>query len=178
MTTEQIALSERLAAATGPDRILDAVIATDVAGLCLHGSWHSEGPDGDRGRCCDDCGADSWGNLGKFGQRLNDPVPSYTASVDATLALLERRLPGWRWGVASIPMRTGEKTAEGYPRYSDGFRASVTANSAFRPMPVIGEAPTAPLAILSALARALSHPEPRNDGQLSGTGRSYEDMLP
>jgi len=87
-------LLQRVEAASRPDRILDAMIAADLAGLCLHGSWHTEGPDGDRGHVCDDCGADSWGNLGKQGQRLTDPLPTFTASIDAALALVERLLPG------------------------------------------------------------------------------------
>jgi hypothetical protein len=149
------ALIAKVEAATGRDRILDATIARDVAGLCLHGSWHSEGPDGDRGRVCDDCGADSWGNLGKMGQRLNAPMPAYTTSIDAAVALVERRLPGHRWGVSATGVRTGERTEEGWSRYADGFRAHVTEHSALRPMPTTADALTAPLAIVLATLRAL-----------------------
>ncbi len=152
-------LVELVERATGPDRILDAQIARDVAGLCLHGCWHSEGPDGDRGRVCDDCGADSWGNLGKHGQRLNDPLPTYTASIDAALALMERVLPNHSWGGEQTGVRTGERNYLGLHRYTDGFKAHVTKKSALRPMPVVASALTAPLAIILATLRALSSQE-------------------
>ncbi len=159
MNDPLVELVERVTKATGPDRILDAAIARDVAGLCLHGSWHSEGPDGDRGRVCDDCGADSWGNLGKAGQRLSDPLPAYTGSIDADVLLLERVLPDYRWGVSAVGVRTGERSPEGWARYADGFRAHVTKSSPLRPMPVTADALTAPLAIILALLRALSSQE-------------------
>lgn len=149
-----IAARARVEQATGPDRILDAMLEADIAGRCLHGSWHSEGPDGDRGRVCDDCGADSWGNLGKFGQRLNGPVPAFTASIDAALGLVERKLPGYRWGVSATGIKRGTHP-DGKPAYIDGFRAHVTKNSPLRPMPSVADAPTAPLAILAALLSAI-----------------------
>lgn len=156
MTTPSLDdLIGRLERATGSDRITDAMLTRDVAGLCLHGSWHSEGPDGDRGRVCDDCGADSWGNLGRHGQRLNDPIPAYTASVDIVLALVERKLPGWKWSAGAAGIKTGEKTPEGYPVYGEGYKAALTERSVLRPMPVVATAATAPLAICLALLRAL-----------------------
>ena len=132
---------ERLQAAAGPDRILDATIARESAGLCLHGSWHSEGPDGDRGRVCDDCGADSWGNRGKTGQRLNDPVPLYTASIDAALSLVERKLPtDYHFFELSI----GHKRAH----------CEIHDQRIYDPIGT-ADAPTAPLALLIALLKAL-----------------------
>ena len=88
--------------------------------------------------------------------QCSDTPPELTASIDAALALVERMLPGWKWGVASVAVKTGEKSPEGYPRYGTGFRAHVTQVSALRPMPSVAEGPTAPLAILVALLRSLS----------------------
>lgn len=70
-------------------------------------------------------------------------APEYTASIDAALALVEKKLPGWAWKL---------DRAFGEPPY-------IVAVVASRPIDVTaahaGEAPTAPLAILSALLRAL-----------------------
>lgn len=82
-------------------------------------------------------------------------APAYTASVDAALALVERKLPGWGWGVAMNGVKTGERTPEGYPRYGDGFKAHVTKRNAIRTMPEIAAAPTPALAIILALLKAL-----------------------
>lgn len=65
------------------------------------------------------------------------PVPNYTASVDAALALVERMLPNERWGI--------DRTDEGDPEtWYDA---------------VVGEGfaqhRSAPVAILAALLRAL-----------------------
>ena len=66
-----------------------------------------------------------------------EPVPPYTESVDACLALIHRRLPDWHWhvgrGVAGILP---------YARLSDGTRE------------FHADGPTVPLALLRALAAA------------------------
>jgi hypothetical protein len=107
VSNEIDALIAKCEAATGGDREIDAEIATDIAGLCLHGSWHREGPEGDTGRVCDDCGADSWGNKGMFGQRLNDDLPRYTSSIDLIIALIERELPVVRISISIDPSGNG-----------------------------------------------------------------------
>lgn len=66
--------------------------------------------------------------------------PNVTASIDAALALVERTLPEWRWGLHC---------------HNGLIRGYVVKSSPLRPMPVIADKPTAPLAILSALLRAL-----------------------
>ncbi|MHB1086117.1 MAG: hypothetical protein ACYCZ0_00010 [Minisyncoccota bacterium] len=73
----------------------------------------------------------------------HDPVPSYTASVDAAIALVERLLPGIFWVVGK------GKTREAEPPFG--------CHLLFGSDEIIGdgEAPTAPLAILSALLTAL-----------------------
>ena len=126
-------LLERVTAARGPDRVLDLDLARALV------------PDVVVLRRNDD-------------DTANEPHTywEYTASIDAALALVERMLPGWKWGVASVAVKTGEKSPEGYPRYGTGFRAHVTQVSALRPMPSVAEGPTAPLAILVALLRSLS----------------------
>lgn len=90
-----------------------------------------------------------------------DEAPALTASIDSALALVERCLPDHQWGVGSAGIRSGAHP-DGNAAYVDGFRAHVTKRSPLRPMPVVGTARTAPLAILSALLRALEEKEPSN----------------
>jgi hypothetical protein len=85
MTQKLIA---RIEAATGPDREIDRTIFHDLLGFCRHDKKTRSGAQSDTGFDCDDCSADSWGNLGKLGQRLHDSAPSYTVSVDAALTLV------------------------------------------------------------------------------------------
>lgn len=68
----------------------------------------------------------------------------YTEKIDDAIALVERMMPDHRWGIHCHHSSGGE------------FRAHVTKNSPLRPMPNVADAPTAPLAILSALLAALS----------------------
>ena len=143
-------LSERILAATWSDAELDI-------DLCIALSYigYTDAPINLRRASSDDGWLDY--EIVEDGHRIDcsDQAPELTGSIDAALALVTRLLPGWKWGVSSIAVRTGGKTAEGYPRYGEGFRAHVTAVSALRSMPSIGEAPTAPLAILLALLTAL-----------------------
>lgn len=83
------------------------------------------------------------------------PLPEYTSSVDAALALVERKLPGYRWSVGATGIRSGTHP-DGKPAYVDGFRAGLTKASPLRPLPTAAHARTAPLAIILALLRALS----------------------
>lgn len=64
-------------------------------------------------------------------------------SLDAAVALVEKMLPGWAWGVHVNLRAVG------------GFLAHVTERSPIRPMPNIGAAPTPALALIAALLRAL-----------------------
>lgn len=76
MTPDLATLVERVEAASGADRELDALLLPifDPALQVRHNSvW--------RGKLC--CGS------------LADCLQPYTASVDAALALVERVLPGW-----------------------------------------------------------------------------------
>ncbi len=72
-------LIERVEKATGPDRGIDAAMfRVDQPDLARSSPWPQFTIDQDEGR--DDFKA----------------IPRYTASIDAALALMERKLPGWR----------------------------------------------------------------------------------
>ena len=66
-------------------------------------------------------------------------VPAYTFSVDAAIALAERVLPGWKWGIH---------------HHRGLIRAYVSETSPFRPMPVIADHGVPAIALLIALLRA------------------------
>lgn len=55
------------------------------------------------------------------------PLPSYTTSLDAVLALIEGKLPGWRWSVEDA----GDGRYEGNLFASPTGRRMQTANVAF-----------------------------------------------
>jgi len=76
-------LVERLGKSTGPDRELDFLIQTHVANPLT----------GNEGYTLQDI-MDDFALLGAEGMTIDAP---YTASVDAALALVERKLPGPRW---------------------------------------------------------------------------------
>lgn len=69
---------------------------------------------------------------------------SILMSVDRALALVERKLPGWKYGLHSHNRK---------PRL---MRAYVVQSSPFRPMPFEGESESPALALLAALLSALS----------------------
>lgn len=72
--------------------------------------------------------------------RSNDAAyaPSFTTSLDAALALVERCLPGWRWAVGV---------------YGTGYQAALDSGGVFNQFH--SEAPTPALALCLALIRAL-----------------------
>lgn len=79
-------------------------------------------------------------------QRVHEVVPSYTSSLDAVVALIEEKLPGWafevtRWGASARAMLT-ECDEKGWHTSSMKLVAS-------------RETSTAPLALLAALLQAL-----------------------
>lgn len=124
------ALIERVRNATGPDRELDRAIQKAL-----------------------DIGPTSFTQ-----DEFNHWPLRFTASVDAALALVERVLPGWRYGVSCHSIRDGlyeDGPHAGRPKHADGFRAHVTERSPLRPMPNIADAKTAPIAILVCLLTAL-----------------------
>ena len=91
MTEEQRALIAKIEAATEPSRELDRCLAIEV-GICLHDKLERSGAQSDTGFTCAHCGADTWGNVGKYGQKLSDRIPPFTSSIDAAMALVP---DGW-----------------------------------------------------------------------------------
>ena len=71
----------------------------------------------------------------------SDPVPSYTASVDACIALMRRTLPDWHWHVGHGP--SGIVPYASMTRNADDLHVEATA-------------PTVPLALLGALLKAVA----------------------
>ena len=83
--TDLKTLRERVAAATGPDRVLDAEIAIEIGGFSRYRNWW-DGP----GRT-----NPAWHAL------VDDdwvPLPAYTASLEVVLDLIMAKLPGPDWG--------------------------------------------------------------------------------
>jgi len=139
-------LLERVKAAKGPDREIDRRLFMFERGFTRIEQDHdSTGPR-----------FYAWSGERYQGEITSQPRPAYTASIEAALAFVERKLPGWRWGVSSHSFRGGETYPDGKPKYVDGYRAHVTERSALRPMSTISDARTPPLAILAALLEALS----------------------
>jgi hypothetical protein len=92
------ALAGRVEALAGPDRVVDIAIGS-LLGLCPHESLTYERCQGDSGHTCNACGADSWGNRNKAGQRLSDPLPFYTASLDAVRSMID---PTDEWDLTTL----------------------------------------------------------------------------
>jgi len=132
---ELTALLERVRSATGPDRYADCHLWVIAQG-------------GDaRMHVCDSSMQDFVWERGIDGFWVRSvvkfrAVPKYTASIDAALALTERVLPGWSieqvgWGNGLVFASVGN--------YGEGENY----------MAGLGDAPTAPLAILAATLSAL-----------------------
>lgn len=79
--TDLPTLIARVEALSGPDREVDGLVAQAFGEIPSDARW-------------DDC----WfsGHYGAY--KFHDPA-EYTASLDAVVALAERVLPGWRWGI-------------------------------------------------------------------------------
>ncbi len=138
--SDMVELLARIEAATGPDRELDGDLHNVLFGTAYVRSAGSVS-----------------GFMTSETDNGNPYVERYTASIDAALALVERMLPGYRWGVSAVGIKRGTHP-DGKAAYVDGFRAHVTESSPLRPMPSTADAPTAPLAILAALLKALTTP--------------------
>lgn len=139
-------LLSRLEAATGPDREIDARFAVSCGAVIMRHDaaagfafFHAD-EEFPRAAFLSNCTQGEDEAYRSLGQCLS--VERYTASIDAALALAERMLPGWMWYVGSV----GE---------NDMPQATVT-EPAEDCRDFVGHAPTAPVAILIALLRALS----------------------
>jgi hypothetical protein len=126
-------LRERVAAATGPDEEIDALVVAMLNNASLR-----------RYPPTDDFGPKSkwqfWSEDGKhfLGNESKFPVPPLTASVDADLALVELLLPGW-----DVYVR----------KYASGFAFGWVSCRDNEYQQAHGATP--PLAILAALLAAL-----------------------
>lgn len=131
MQTDLKALQERVEAASGPDRELDALLWNFVDTRPLE----SDGTDTPAiyKRCPDDPIA-------------FDVPPIYTASLDAALALVEELLPDWQMEQISWAPEKGGRVCAGMGNFGEGD-AYLSGN---------GEPCSTPaLAVLSALLRAM-----------------------
>lgn len=143
-------LLTRLKEATGPDRYADCHIWVAAQG-------------GDaRMRVCDIPAKEFIWERGSDGfwlrsiRRLQD-TPRYTSSIDASLALVERMLPGAKVGlyINNLTSHPKEEGARAFIRRGKGPKCPHTG---IRWPRMAGEcfyAPTAPLAILQSLFLAL-----------------------
>lgn len=78
-------------------------------------------------------------------------APTFTTSLDAIVALIERKLPGeagWAWGTSDNPMIVERFNAEAWVRCYDARRDNTRWEA---------RSSTAPLALCIALLRALQH---------------------
>lgn len=149
METDGLAqLRKRVEAATGPDRTIDLLIGLTIDGWQIGNLID--------GRFFPILGGtlvrDSSGNINVAAPGGMYPAP--TESIDASLALVQRKLPGWS---LHIHVHPDEAHADLY-RLGD----LVTKDGQlYRPVTAgpfdAGPLPTLPLAILSALISALAY---------------------
>ena len=127
--TDIAGLLERVRAVTGPDRELDAAIARVCGYGLVQSEWHQNSLEWY-----------AWEGPVRCGPWI--VLPKYTASVDAALALVERKLPGWQYHMGTC----GE---------DDMPWACITQpDEPCRDFPA--SAPTIAIAVLDALLSALS----------------------
>lgn len=125
----------RLEKATGPDRELDAYLTIATG----------DGPSDDWELILQEPGSHNM-DAGRWirGNRMRTPKP-YTASIDASIALVERHFPGKVWYVRG---------------HANGdFFCQLFTHEVQRGLDPKGTAKTAPLAILLSLFRALDAKE-------------------
>ncbi len=129
-------LLARVEGCKGPDREIDCAIAVALEGYYTkpHPGW----PD-DPTRTMY-CKIDADGSRIEPGNASDMLVHEYTGSIDAALALVERMLPGWDYGM---------------DRDQGEFIVTLTAAGASMAKGHQAEAATLPLAILTALLNAL-----------------------
>ena len=136
-------LLSRLQGLTGPDREVDALICVALQ----YGGPNSEGaanvrrdPDWDEDDVIFEVGSEACCNR----------IPELTSSLDATVALCERFLPGWQWAVWGGAIEAGSTKPRCMAHVSNGFR-QWTAD----------DCPTPAIALLIAILTAL---EARENG--------------
>lgn len=90
-----------------------------------------------------------------LGSESKYPVPAYTASVDAALALVERCLPGWSFQITHHPARPNELATIYVTLYRLDYDDPCHRCQARHEAAAEGRPSTLALTILSALLRAL-----------------------
>lgn len=145
MTLDKAALQaviERLEKATGPDRELDARIHAII-----------ELPSSDWEACeksiISGDGLVTWHYLNK--SQITARAPSYTASIDAAIALTERMLPGWARVFKYLASQSAYVFLIEYERGEDGLWWHNTGEH----LKIKASHKTEPLALLLALFKAL-----------------------
>lgn len=142
-------LIERLEAATGADRELDCLLWLRFGST--KGRWDQGLPLGPTEmvncRTMTEALAAFPTDASGIARAWN--VPALTGSLDAALALVEEKLPGWFWKMGQNP-RTPETE-----RY--WFEVQCPARDVYRE----AAAPTPALAVLIALLRALEEKNPK-----------------
>lgn len=83
-------------------------------------------------------------------------LPAITASIDAALALVEQKLPGWVWQLSKID---GVPSRAPLPDCEASVWIPSVRTQKLRVERANGQGATPPLAILSALLRALESQE-------------------
>jgi hypothetical protein len=146
-------LRERVEKAEWPDRELDGLVWIS---LDLGADIHWSGNDllaVKEGRETLKVG---WIDPGKYQRNfalwnLEKEVPYYTASIDAAVGLIERKLPGWGWFLRRDDTLHGEKRA------APVYNAALLYPDALRVTPGSAQRPTPALALIAALLSALEN---------------------
>lgn len=142
------ALLARIENAEGPDRELDGMIALDLAGAARFRNWYDD-PETKLKH--------AWHVLWKLGEGPEDgwePLPNYTASIDAAVALVEKALPGSGYGCSlrwPEIKRCPSEAAHGWVHHGDDTHE--------------GDATTPALALCAALLRAVLADEGTSAGR-------------
>ncbi|KQZ49762.1 hypothetical protein ASD54_12560 [Rhizobium sp. Root149] len=150
----------RLRKATGADRELDAEIA-------VFARWHPYGPEHWLNRSPE--AAFSILSAGRVNFSLPDEteprggwvVPSFTDSIDASLALVERMLPGWG-GLIGIGTGTSIHTADLWSEARAHQNSEEEEENPLVGEDAHGEHRCLPIAVLIALFTALQEKENTN----------------
>lgn len=154
---EGLSLSDliaRVEAATGPDRELDGLM--EVAARWAQASSVGLKPE-HRARW--ECDAQGWVRS----QGTIYPAATFTASLDAALALVERVLPGWFVGLQQNRFVGDERRWTAYITLNDGEHEATTYAPA--------------LALLAALLRALQA-KASAEGTFDGSSLKSSESLP
>lgn len=153
MNSDIAALIERIEAASGPGRELDAHISFLIGDhkiVSRSSGWAIFEAPFEQGNWAAASGCKSYDDaISMLASFLS--LPAYTTSIDAAVALVERMLPGQQWTLGqNIHHRYWLCTLNVISGDPEGVTAMASSHAA----------PTPPLAVLAALLRALQHQEP------------------